>query len=65
MHDGFVEIHPTYAGDVVRVAREDLQRATREFLRRVLDELCTTNPTLATNPAVRRLYPKSLVIDAQ
>lgn len=61
MRDDLVEVHTTYGGDPARVTRDELRRSTREFLRRVLDELSAKYPSLAANAVIRRLYPKSLV----
>jgi hypothetical protein len=61
MREGVVDIHATYGGEAVRVKRDELRRSTREFLRRVLDELSASNPGLAANPVIRSLYPKSVV----
>lgn len=61
MRGGTVEIHATYGGDPVQVTRDELRRSTREFLRRVLDDLTESNPSLAANAVIRRVYPKSLV----
>jgi hypothetical protein len=61
MREGMVEIRATYGGEAVRVTHDELRRSTREFLRRVLDELSAGNPSLAANAVIRRLYPKSLV----
>jgi hypothetical protein len=64
MREGLVEIRATYGGDAARVTPDELRQSTQEFLRRVLDDLCARNPSLAANPVVRRLYPKSLVSGA-
>lgn len=62
MRESAVEIRATYGGVPVQVTRDDLRRSTREFLRRVLDDLSAKHPSLAENAVVRRLYPKSLVV---
>jgi len=61
MREDIVEVHATYGGDLALVTRDELRRSTREFLRRVLDELSAKYPSLAANAVIRRLYPKSLV----
>jgi hypothetical protein len=55
-----VEIRATYGtGSAANVSRDELRRSTREFLRRVLDELGAKYPSLAENMTIRRLYPES------
>jgi hypothetical protein len=60
--DGTVEIRTTYATSrEARVSVEEFRRATREFLRRMLDDLTTRHATLAQNAYIRRIYPKAAV----
>ncbi len=65
MREGMIEIRATYSDQAVRVTRDELRRSTREFLRRVLDDLSARHPSLTANRAIQRLYPKSLVSGAK
>lgn len=60
LQNGEVEIRATYGtGSAAKVSRDEFRRSTREFLRRVLDELSAKYLSLAENATIRRLYPKS------
>jgi hypothetical protein len=56
--DATVDIRTTYAAPQANVSAEELRQATRDFLRRVLDDLTAKYATLAQNAYIRRIYPK-------
>jgi len=61
LRDGTVQIRTTYAAREARASLEEFRHGTREFLRRVLDDLTMRYSTLAQNKYIRRIYPKAAV----
>lgn len=58
--NGMVEIRTTYVAPRARVPIEEFRRASREFLRRMLDDLTERHATLALNAYIRSIYPKAV-----